>query len=195
MKFDKNTLKNYQEFIIAAVIILLLICYGLYLTFTMGAKCFTNFVKLKESNASLVKLNKQMKDQETAAAQEQDKLEKLKPIFEQDGLPTDSIASFGSMFEDIINYVKVNGLLLRSVEYTINPEGNDVYKSFPNDYNVCDIKFYLAGTYLQLLSFFKDLETYSNYLNVSHINIIPFEDNREYIVANITISIYSKKPQ
>lgn len=107
----------------------------------------------------------------------------------------ENLGVFGTMFEDIIKKAQYNGLLIRSIEYDMRPSSDPLYADFSTEYNVCELKFFLVGTYTQLRAFLND--TVNNFpflISLSKLNVTAFEGNTDYILINISLTLYSKKP-
>lgn len=141
------------------------------------------------------KLKQQAEEIDKKEEEEKTQLNSIKPVLqepsESDG---ESLSVFGEMFDRIISISKENGLLLRSLEYEKNPAGDPVYQDFSDFYNVCELKFFFVGTYAQLRSFLNAIINNFKYLvSISQLNITAFSDNTDYILINMSITLYSKK--
>lgn len=193
MELDEKFFKNYKELIIVAAIlfVVLFLCYQ---PISASIKKLQRTMTEHKSQVTKVKeVKNQVADIEEAKNQLIDKQNKLKPFFEQKGVPEDSIASFGGMFEDIIDYIKMNNLMLRSVEYFMNPKDDVLYAQFPLLYNVCRIHVYVVGTYSQIQGFLNDVSVYPYFIDVSSVGISPYKQDMKYLLAHIELTLYSKK--
>lgn len=130
---------------------------------------------------------------EVAKSQMNQQKEILKPFYRPEVETSETIASFGGMFEDIVDYIRVNQLLLRSIKYNINPQDDVVFNKFSQNYNVCQIQLYVIGTYPQIRNFIQTVFAYPYYVNISSIEINPYEQNKKYLLANIYINLYAEK--
>ncbi len=128
-------------------------------------------------------------------SQEEIQLQSIKQIYQTNLKDTDNLSVYGTMFDDIIQYAKNNGLFIRSIEYNMKPEYNDVYNNFSEKYNVCELKFFFVGTYSQLKTFLNELNTRFKYLvSISKLSVTVFEGNTDYLLIHTSITLYSKKP-
>lgn len=146
-----------------------------------------------EKNA--LKLKQQAEEIDKKQLEEKNQLSSIKPVLQE---PSDSdgesLGVFGEMFDKIIYISKENGLLLRSLEYEKNPMDDPVYQDFNDKYNVCELKFFFVGTYAQLRSFLYAMVNNFEYLiSISRLDITAFSDNTDYILINMSITLYSKK--
>ncbi len=177
--------------ILAFVIIIFLICktkIGEY-----------NDIKGKSIRSSLEKqkLEAESKQIEAERQAETMKLKAIKPIYETElNTNTENLGVFGKMFDEIIKKVQQNGLLIRSIEYNMHPETDPVYAEASDIYNVCNLKFFLVGSYSQLQNFLTDINRNFSYLvYLSEVSVTAFPSNTDYLIINLTIALYSKKPE
>ena len=193
MELNEKFFRNYKELIIVIVVLIAVI--------VLSYQPIANMIKktkntIDEHNGQILKVNdakEQVSDLEKAKNLLIDKQNKLKPVFEQKGSPEDSIASFGGMFEDIVDYIKINNLMLRSIEYSINPIDDQLYAQFPLLYNVCRVNLMAVGTYSQFEAFLNDIYVYPYFIDISQVEISPYLSDKKYLLANISITLYSKK--
>lgn len=193
MQFDVNKLKEYKELIIVSAVFLLIFVIGINILVARGEKFSLTYRKYKTSAEKLKKAKeeiKQIENRENAALAGRSK---LRPVYSESTGGGESITAFGTMFEDIVDYIKMNGLMLRSIEYDINPVNDKIRSSFPLLYNVCSVKAYVIGTYNQMQSFFKDMNAYPYFVNISEVKVVSYEKNKNYLLVNMTINLYSAK--
>ena len=129
--------------------------------------------------------------------QEQMKLQSIKPVYESGvDSSTQNLGIYGNMFENLVKRAQSNGLMIRSIEYNMTPESDPLVIEHSNRYNACELKFFLVGTYSQLQSFLLEVNNNFEYLvYVSNLSVTAFERNTDYILANTSITLYSKKPE
>ena len=161
--------------------------------------------KYEEFNEMQIRANKNNNERETLEAKikkidaekeaENIKLKSLKPIYESNLEPaTENLGIFGNMFEEIIRKAQKNGLMIRSIEYDMRPATDPIYVENPEAYNACELKFFFVGTYAQLQTFLSDMNNNFNYLTyISKLSITAFTANTDYLLINISITLYSKK--
>ncbi len=195
MQFDEKFIQNYKEVIIGLIIIAIVALLGIKQISDVIMKTQNTLSEHKKQEEKLKEAKKKLEDFEKTKQKMLDKQNKLKPVFEQKQSPEDSIASFGGMFEDIVDYVKMNGLMLRSVEYKLNPADDTIYATFPTLYNVCQVNIFVVGTYTQMEGFMRDLTVYPYFINIASMDISPYEKDKQYLLVNISITLYSKKQQ
>ena len=128
---------------------------------------------------------------------ENTKLKSLKPIYESKlDSATENLGVFGNMFEEIIKKAQKNGLMIRSIEYDMRPATDPIYVDNSDSYNACELKFFFVGSYTQLQGFLSDMNNNFNYLTyISKLNVSAFTSNTDYLLINISITLYSKKAE
>ena len=186
-------MSNTRELFLSLVVVVLVLIFCIKQVSGIVVDCKNNFVTKREKQTTVATLKTNVESIEAA----HDKIEKqqsvLKPFYKQQFVQNDSIAAFGGMFEDMVDYIKIDGLLLRSIEYNVKPDQDLIYKNFSTSYIVCEIKMFLIGTYPQLKAFLKDIDLYPYYISVSQMNVVPYESNKKYLLVNISVNLYSRK--
>ncbi|MBQ3642316.1 hypothetical protein II906_10405 [bacterium] len=142
------------------------------------------------------------KEYETSKAEQQKEefqMQSIKQIFTStldDSSDTGNLGVYGDTFNEVINSIQSNNILIRSIDYKATPQNNVIAQQFGQDYNVCEIKFFVVCKYEQLKAFLRDLAAKSNYLiSISGINTVVFEQDTDYVLSNVSLTLYSKKFQ
>lgn len=179
---------------IGLAIIICAAVYGLYLLIPAITGTYNSYKDLNSSKEQIAQIKQQIADLESAkAAHVQKESAITKPIYKNDTPTSDSMSSFGVMFEDVIQAAKYNKLKLYSIAYNMAPADDLVYQNVQSEYNVCEISMQLYGTYPQFKSYFQDIYNYPYLINISKLEIIPYERDRNILGGNIKIVLYSKK--
>lgn len=194
-KIDEKFIKQYKELLICGLLLLLAVAFGIRQVVVTVMKIQETSKEHKKQKEKLKEAQKKLKDYEDANKRLMDKQSNIKKVFQPKTSTEDSIASFGGMFEDIIDYVKINNLMLRSVQYNINPSDDPIYTKFPTLYNVCNVQLMVVGTYVQLEGLIRDLTVYPYFINIAQVKINPYEKDEQYIIVTMDITLYSKKQQ
>lgn len=181
------------ELVIYILIPVFIIYWGIQLITPISQELSTNKQAKTEKESTVSQLKAKAESVQASKEQMKKNSEILKPFFKPEFQSSDSIAAFGGMFEDIVDYVRINQLLLRSIKYNINPAQDQIFANFANKYNVCEIQLYLVGTYPQLKKFIDEVFDYPYFLSISSIEINPYESNKKYLLARISINLYSSK--
>lgn len=146
--------------------------------------------KIKEKESEISALDKAMN-------QEKVKLQSIKPVYETDlDSANKNLGIYGNMFENLVKRAQSNGLMIRSIEYNMTPENDPLLADSADKYNACELKFFLVGTYSQLQGFLMEVNNNFEYLvSISKLSVTAFDRNTDYILANTSITLYSKKPE
>ena len=179
---------------IGLAIIICAAIYGLYLLIPSITGTYNSYKDLNSSKEQIAQIIQQIADFESAKAGHVQKESAItKPIYKNDTPSSDAMSSFGVMFEDVIQAAKYNKLKLYSIAYNMAPAEDLVYQNVQSEYNVCEISMHLYGTYPQFKSYFQDIYNYPYLINISKLEIIPYERDRNILGGNIKIVLYSKK--
>ena len=176
-----------------AIIIFIAIVY------TMISSSFEEYQSAVESNTIIQTDYENSQNQYNKVQEQKQKdelqLQSIKPVYETtEGIIDDNLSVFGTMFEDIIRRAQNNGLLIRSIEYEMFPAEDSVYSQFADSYNVCELKFFFVGSYTQLKTFLTELVNNFQYLiSISRLNVTAFESNSDYLLINMSVTLYAKK--
>ena len=185
--------QKYVPFIyIIAVIILIMLSIMLikpkWEEYSSAKKSESTLKQEKESYQT------QMKDIESKQALMEMKMKNIKTIVETNVSSSDeNLAMFGNMFEQILAKVQSNGIHIRSIEYQLNPQRDPIYLENSEGYNVCELKLYLVGSYGAIRTFINDVNNLEHLLYISKMDVVAFSGNTDYLLAKISINLYSKK--
>ncbi len=154
-------------------------------------------LRASKNNVERESLEEKIKKIDAEKEAENLKLKSLKPIYESTlESSTENLGIFGNMFEEIIKKAQKNGLMIRSIEYDMRPALDPIYQENPEAYNACELKFFFVGSYTQLQAFLSDMNNNFNYLTyISKLDITAFTSNTDYLLINISITLYSKKAE
>ena len=148
--------------------------------------------KLKEKASLEAKMNA-LREQK---AQEQANMETLKPFMEMTGeFTSDSLASFGNMLDDIIEYyIKPRGIMVRSIDYLIDPPEDPISSAFTPNYHSCELELYLICKYPQLRDFlYNIINNFPYFISISQIVVTAYPADKEYLLVDLKLNLYVKK--
>lgn len=157
-------------------------------------QAYNSYTAYSATEKTVTDLRKQVEDLKAAAlAKEANAKKTSKPVYQNETPTSDPMASFGIMFEDVVSAAKFNGLKLRSISYNTSPQKDVVYANLQALYNVCEVKMELIGNYSQFRSYFEDIYNYPYLMNISEIEINPYEKNPRILIGTISVVLYAKK--
>ncbi len=185
---------NENQKLMYILIILISLAFGLYLIIPKVNESYSTYTQIEEKQKKLQSTQKQIEDiKAQKQAYEKEEKSATKPVYKTDLATLDAMASFGIMFEDVIQAAKYNGLKLRSIEYSQNPADDVVTQNVLSDYNICAIKMQLIGTYAQFRSYFDDIANYPYLINLDKISIFPYDGDKKILIADVQINLYAEK--
>lgn len=185
---------NENQKLMYIVVLLISLAFGLYLIIPKVNESYATYKQIEEKQAKVQSTQKQIDDiKAQKQAYEKEEKSATKPVYKSDLATLDAMASFGIMFEDVIQAAKYNGLKLRSIEYAQNPPDDIITQNVISDYNICAVKMQLIGSYAQFRSYFEDIANYPYLINLDKISIFPYEADKKILIADVQVNLYSEK--
>lgn len=164
--------------------------------------------KIVPSIQNIFKTQSEYKSQVTALADAKRKLENIKndeqrneavvrnvskaffrPITE--GLDTE--AAISDEFGEILQLIRENKIKTRLIKYDYDPEDDNFVKNAPRRFNVCRVSANLIATYTQFENFLRDLYKHEHFLEVSSIEITPYDKDKRILLINFVMKLYAQK--
>lgn len=97
------------------------------------------------------------------------------------------------MFENVITMIKQNGLRMKSINYKVSPQEDNLVKNGGGAYNGCKVDFELVGYYPQFTALLQELEMYPYFINISKFEVKPYQYDKRILITNMSIVFYSKR--
>ena len=113
----------------------------------------------------------------------------FKPI--NGGNDTESILS--DEFGEILQIIRENKIKTRSIKYDYDPQDDNFVKNIGNKYHVCRITAEMIGNYSNFASFLRELYKHEHFLEISKVEIVPYEKNKKILLATMQIKLYAQK--
>ena len=129
-------------------------------------------------------------------AQDQANMDTLRPFMEITGdFSSDSLASFGGMLEDIVeNYIKPRKIMVRSIDYRIDPPEDPISSTFSPNYHSCELELYLICQYSQLHDFIYSLiNDFPNFINISQMVVTAYPADKQLLLIDLKVNLYVKQ--
>lgn len=112
-----------------------------------------------------------------------------KPI--EQGLDTESVIA--NEFGEILTLMRSNSIKTRSVKYEYDPKDDNFVKNLPDKYNVAKLDIEMIGTYKEFESFLKELYKHEHFLDISSMEIVPYQKDKKILIINSQIKLYAQK--
>ena len=197
---DKNTIILYARKLKLAILILVagILIFGVLINMLVP--------KIKEC----VDLNKNISKQTKSIEDNQKKLEELKASMKEkadkqeapiknfykpieSGLDAESVMS--EAFGDILKLIRANSIKTRAVKYDYNPTDDNFVKNASSKYNVCKLSLEMIADYKHFQAFLRDLYKHEHFLDISNIEIIPYEKDKKILLIKAELKLYSQKTE
>ena len=132
-----------------------------------------------------------MKDAARRKEAENENIQKIffKPISE--GLDTE--AAISDEFGEILQIVRENKIKMRSVKYDYDPQDDNFVKNAGNRYQVCRVTAEMIASYSNFANFLRELYKHEHFLEISKIEIAPYEKNKRILLISLQIKLYAQR--
>ena len=107
------------------------------------------------------------------------------------GFDTESAVS--EEFGEILQIMRENKIKARTFKYDYDPQDDNFVKNMGNKFHVCRISADLIASYSQFENFLKDLFKHEHFLEISKIEIVPYQKNKRILLVNLQIKLYAQK--
>lgn len=113
----------------------------------------------------------------------------FKPI--SDGLDTE--AAISDEFGEILQLMRDNKIKARSVKYDYDPQDDNFVKNVGNKYHVCRVTAEMIAGYGNFASFLRELYKHEHFLEISKIEIAPYQKNKRILLVSFQFKLYAQK--
>ncbi len=192
---DKETLKLFKN---ALAILGLLIFVFVYLLFTKLIPTVQAIgqtaAEYKTQSSILAEKERLLDTKKQAVMKATDtnltgSKEMYKPL--ESGLDAEGVVA--AQFDDILKLLKANSIKTRSIKYNYNPMDDPFVKSAADKLSACTLDMQMVATYKNFEGFIKDLYKHEHFLDISKIEIIPYEKNKTMLLINFKLTLYALK--
>lgn len=197
---DKDTIVLYMKKLKLALIVLIagLCIFGLVIKMLVPkVKDFVDVNKNIKTQTKAIQENAQkLADLKTSMKNKAEKQTSLlkefyKPI--ESGLDAESVMS--EEFGDVLKMIRSNSIKTRAVKYDYNPSADKFVKNAANKYNVCIVSLEMIADYKHFQAFLRDLYKHEHFLDISDIEIIPYEKDKKILLIKANLKLYSQKAE
>lgn len=113
----------------------------------------------------------------------------FKPI--NGGTDTESVIS--DEFGEILQIIRENKIKTRSIQYDYDPQDDNFVKNVGNKYHVCRITAEMIANYSSFANFLRELYKHEHFLEISKIEILPYQKNKKILLVNLQIKLYAQR--
>ncbi len=148
----------------------------------------------KTQSASLADSERKLQDLKDAEARKDAESQNLSKMFFKpinEGLDTE--AAIADEFAEILQLIRDNKIKTRSVKYDYDPQDDNFVKNAANRYHVCRVSAEMIASYANFANFLRELYKHEHFLEISKIEIAPYEKNKRILLVSLQIKLYAQK--
>lgn len=197
---DKETIILYAKKLRLPILVLIMGIIACAMLINLLVPKVKDFVEVNKNvakkNKSIATNTKKLEELKTKMKQKVDKQsdsvkEFYKPI--ESGL--DAEAVMAEAFGDILQLIRTNSIKTRAVKYDYNPSDDNFVKNASAKYNVCILSLEMIADYKHFQAFLRDLYKHEHFLEISNIEIVPYEKDKKILLIKSQIKLYSQKSE
>lgn len=197
---DKDTIILYAKKLRLPILVLIMGLIACFMLIKMLIPTVKDFVEVNknvsEKNKSIQENQKKLEELKTTMKQKMDKQaapikDFYKPI--ESGLDTEAVMA--EAFGDILKVIRENSIKTRAVKYDYNPSDDNFVKNASSKYNVCTLSLEMISDYKHFQAFLRDLYKHEHFLEISNIEIVPYEKDKKILLIKSQIKLYSQKSE
>lgn len=148
----------------------------------------------KTQSSALADSERKLQDLKDAAKRKEAENENIQKIFFKpisEGLDTE--AAISDEFGEILQIVRENKIKMRSVKYDYDPQDDNFVKNAGNRYQVCRVTAEMIASYSNFANFLRELYKHEHFLEISKIEIAPYEKNKRILLISLQIKLYAQR--
>lgn len=186
--------KKFKSIIL--ILVLTLVVFGYIISKIIPI--VTDIVKISQNYKTAVttladkeRTYKNLKEKTEKAEAENQKTPKAvyKPI--EQGMDTESIVA--NQFAEILTFIRGNAIKTRSIKYEYDPKDDKFVKNIPDKYHVAKLDIEMISTYKEFEGFLKELYKHEHFLDISSIEIIPYDKDKKVLIIKFQLKLYAQK--
>lgn len=187
-------LKKFQIAVTIFALSIVTVIFLIYKTVPEVQKILDIQEQQKTQSASLADAERKLADLRADAERRRVESENLpKLFFKPVNMGLDTEAAISEEFGEILQLVRENKIKARSIVYEYDPKDDNFVKNVPEKYQVCRIKAEMIANYTNFENFLRDLYKHEHYLEISKIEVSPYEKNKRILLINLEIKLYSQR--
>ena len=86
-----------------------------------------------------------------------------------------------------------NKVKARSIKYDYDPQDDNFVKNAGAKYHVCRITADMVANYSNFEGFLRDLFKHEHFLEISKLEIVPYQKDKKILLINLQIKLYAQK--
>lgn len=156
-----------------------------------------NILDMNEQYASqtlvLAEKQRELEDLQIAVKKQDDLSDIEKEMFTpiETGLDTEGIIA--GEFSEILDLIRANTIKTRSINYEYDPQDDKFIQGAPGKFNVAKLSMEMVSSYVNFENFLRDLYKHEHFLDISKVEIEPYEKDKSILLVNFELKLYAKK--
>lgn len=192
--------KKIKNFIIPILIVVIAFAGAGFI----GLKLYNNIVELNGYRQSITakegELSEAQKKLEEVIAKEKKDAEELaktasrsKPFYRPPAVGMNTESVIAGEFTEILELIRVNKIKVRSIKYEYNPKNDAFVKGAGDRYEAARLNMEMIANYTDYNNFLKELYKHDHFLDIQSVEIVPYRKNKEILLINFKLKLYSQK--
>lgn len=116
-----------------------------------------------------------------------------KAFFKPIGGGNDTETVISDEFEEILQIIRSNKIKTRSIKYDYDPQDDNFVKNVGAKYHVCRVSAEMIANYSDFANFLRQLYKHEHFLEISKIEIVPYNKNKRILLISLQIKLYAQK--
>ena len=136
---------------------------------------------------------RELQELQAAVKKQEDMSGIEKEVFVSSDAGLDSEGVIASEFSEILELIRANTIKTRSIEYEYDPKDDKFVQGAGDKFNVAKLSMEMIATYKNFENFLKELYKHEHFLDISKIEIEPYEKDKSILLINFEVTLYAKK--
>lgn len=150
----------------------------------------------KQQSEALANVERQLADLNDTLAREKADDEKVeKAFFKPTSFSVDNDTAISEEFNEILQLLRENKIKTRVLKFDPDPKDDNFVIHLSNKYYVSRMNAEMIATYTNFENFLRDLYKHEHFLEISQIEIKPYERNKRILLISLQIKLYAQKDE
>ena len=148
----------------------------------------------KQQTDALADAERQLSDlNDTLAKEKADDEKVVKAFFKPANYNVDNDTAISEEFNEILQLLRENKIKTRVLKFDPDPKDDNFVMHLASKYYVSRMSAEMIATYTDFENFLRDLYKHEHFLEISQIEIKPYERNKRILLISLQIKLYAQK--
>lgn len=183
---------------------ILIVIVSFALTVYFGTQLFENIRAIFDHRATIEQKEKELakikKDIEQIKKQEAEESKRIaetasrsKPFYKPAASGMNTEAIIAGEFTEILELIRENRIKVRSIKYDYDPADDAFVKGAGNRYKAARLNMEMISNYTNYNNFLKELYKHEHFLDIQSVEIVPYKKNKQILLINFKLKLYSQQ--